>query len=313
MPTINRTTILTGPALVTFGGQSFWSKGDVIVKPVNQRIQIGTAHFGKVDERFADKSLEVSFEPSGRFTAGLAGVLWPYAATTIGSGIYSSSDSALVVHSRSGTKLTIHNARVTEMPSLRLGVTQTIQGQVKFTGLLKNNTDPTNAAAYYTIASEAYPGDSGFAVSDIKTLAYASSWGASAPWDSFLTEAGWEISFGLQLEPQRVDGLGTVDMSLQGLDVTARAIPVGPTEADVLTKMGNTAALGASLAGVSGEVLNISATGVYVRIYKAALADAELGYGPARKRIGRCEWIATRTVTAGTLDPLFYIGTAAPT
>lgn len=52
MPSIDRTTIITGPALVTFAGQSFWSKGDIKLSPINKRFQIETAHFGRVDERF---------------------------------------------------------------------------------------------------------------------------------------------------------------------------------------------------------------------------------------------------------------------
>lgn len=309
MPTIDRTSIITGPALVTFGGQSFWSKGDITLKPVTNNFKIPTSSFGDVDERTQDKSIEVSFEPDGRFTSGLAAVLWPYAATAIGASIFGGSDSALVVHSRAGTKVTVHNAALTKMPDLRLGVAKTIQGSVTFTGLLANSTDPTNAAAYYTIATESYPGDTGFDIADIKTLAYGSAWGSS-PWDSFLTQEGWDISFDLQLAPQMVDGLGTVDMSLQSLGVTARAIPVGLTEAQILTAMGNTRALGASVA--SADDLIVSATGLYFSLSKAGLRAAELGYGAQRKRAGQLEWFATRTVTAGVADPLFYLGTAAP-
>lgn len=307
---INRTTILTGPCLLTYAGQTIYSKGDVTLKPVNERFDIATASFGKVDERGRNRRIEVSFEPDGRFTAALAAVLWPYAATPIGASLYGAIDRPLVIHSKADTKVTVVNAAITTMPSLRLGVAQTIQGNCVFTGLLKNNADPSAAGAYYTIATEAYPGDAGFSVADIKTLAYASAWGAAAPWSAFNTEGGWEISFGLQTAAQAVDGLGTVDMTLQGLDVTATAIPVGPSEADVLSAMKIQGALGSSIA--TANDLTVSATGVHVIVRKAGMVDADLGYGPTRKRIGRCQWIATRSVTGGTPDPLFYVGTAAP-
>lgn len=310
MPSINRTSIITGPALVTFGGQTFWSKGDITLKPNNKNFKVATSAFGDVDERTEDKSMEISFEPDGRFTDGLAAVLWPYAAMPIGTSVFGGSDSPLVIHSRAGTKVTVHNAALTKTPDLRLGVSKTIQGSLTFTGLLKNSTDPTDAAAYYTVTTESYPGDTGFDIGDIKTLAYDSAWGGSAPWSSFLTQEGWEVSFDLSLAPQMVDGLGTVDMSLQSLGVTARAIPVGPTEAQILTSMGNTRALGASVA--SANDLIVSATGLYFSLSKAGLRSAELGYGAERKRAGQLEWFATRTVTAGVADPLFYIGTAAP-
>lgn len=307
---IDRTTILTGPALVTYGGQSFWSAGDVTLKPVTTRTDINTAAFGKVDSRLQDKKIEVSFEPSGRFTAGLLGVLFPYAAMNIGTSIYGATDSELVVHSRAGTKITLPNAALTQLPNLRLGVGKTINGQVTFTGLLANDTAPETSGAYYVVAPAAYPGDTGFNVADIKTLAYDAAWGTETPWDSFATQEGWDISFNLQLAPQMVDGLGTVDMTLQELSVEATAIPVGPSEAQALAAMQQDQAMGSSTA--TSDKLIISGAGVYFSLANAGMTEAELGYGSQRKRLGQCKWMATRSVTAGLPDPLYYIGTSAP-
>lgn len=311
MAGINRTTILTGPALVTFGGQTFWSKGDVTVNVKTEYFDIDTSHFGKVDKRVKDKRIEVSFEPSGAFSAALVAVLLPYGATAPGSSIYGATDRPLVVWARDGKKLTVHNASVTGMPSVFAGVSKTVYGDIKLTGLLANSTDPTNAAAYYTLTTATYPGDTGFAVSDIKTAAYTSAWGVSAPWDSFLTEAGWEISFGLELADQKVDTLGTVDMTLSGITVSAKSIPVGPAESDILAKVAPNNALGGSIAALAAA-LNISATGIYFRVYNAAMVNSGFAFGSAKKRIGQTEWVATRTVTAGAADPLFYVGTSAP-
>lgn len=310
MPGIDRTLILTGPALVTFGGQSFWSKGDVSVNLNTKRFKVDTAHFGQVDERVSDRSVEVSFEPDGRFTSALAAVLWPYAATAIGASIYGSADRPLVIWARDGQKLTLPNASVTGMPNLRLGVSKTIMGPIKFTGLLAKNTQPETPGGYYTLANASYPGDTGYAVSDILTKPYASAWGSS-PWDAFFTEDGWDISFGLQLAPQVVDNFGTVDMRLQGLTVSAKAVPVGPAETEILSKMLPNSALGNSIAAAA-SALNISVSGIYVRVYNAGIVDSGLTFGAQKKRISATEWMATRTVTAGTADPLFYVGTSAP-
>lgn len=310
MPSINRSSIISGPAIVQFGGQTFWSKGDVKVDITNDLFEILTSTFGPVDERASDRRVVVSFEPSGAFTSGVAAVLWPYAGTAVGTSLFGSSDSALVVHGRDGRKITVHAAAVTKMPSIFASVSRTMIGEVTFTGLLKNNTDPTNAAAYLTEASVAYPGDTGFAVSDILTKAYSSVWGASSPWSSFSTEAGWTIDFDLSLAEQKVDGLGTVDMTLASLKVSAKSIPVGPTAADILAKVNGTGGLGASIA--TSDNLNISATGVYLRLYRAALQESGLIFGSEAKRVKESTWIATRGVTSGTADPLFFVGTAAP-
>ena len=310
MPSIARSSIISGPAKITYNSQVFWSKGDVTLKVINERFDIQTSHFGKVDERFGDRTIEVTFEPSGAFTAGIAAVLWPYASTAIGASLFGATDVPLTINGRDGRQIVIKAAAVTKMPSIKASVSSTIAGAVTFTGLIASNVDPTNAAAYYTETAVAYPGDTGFAVSDILTKAFASAWGAASPWSAFSTQEGWSIDFNLKLSPQKVDGIGTVDMTFGGLDVSAKCIPVGPIATDILSKVAGTGGLGVSVA--TANHLNISATGIYLRLYNAALVDSGLTYGAEAKRISETEWIATRTITTGTADPLFAVGTSAP-
>lgn len=310
MSAIARSSIISGPAKITYNSQVFWSKGDVTFKVINDRFDIQTAHFGKVDERFGDRKIEITFEPSGAFTAGIAAVLWPYASTAIGASVFGAADVPLTINGRDGRQLVVKAAAVTKMPSIKAGVSSTIAGAVTFTGIIASNVDPTNAAAYYAETAVAYPGDTGFAASDILTKAFASAWGAAAPWSAFMTQDGWSIDFDLKLSPQKVDGIGTVDMTFAGLDVSAKCIPVGPTQADILSKVAGTGGLGVSVA--TANHLNISATGIYLRLYNAALVDSGLTYGAEAKRISETEWIATRTITTGVADPLFLVGTEAP-
>lgn len=308
MAGIDRTTIIAGPALVTYDSQSFWSKGDVIVKPVFKRFPIETAHFGKVDERFSDRRYEITFEPAGQFSDALAAVLWPYASLAIGSSIFGATDKALVVHGRDGKKITFHNTALTQMPGIRRAVDKTITAGLKFTALIAKSKDPTDAAAYFTQATASYPGDTGFSASDIFTLPATAAWGGSSPWSSFSSRDGWEVSFSLKLFEKTADGYGTFDMMLQGLDVSLKGTPMGPAVSDILTALKTAQALGSSLAGTNDFVISGGATGAPVfTLANAALVDADLGWGGSRDRIGTCEWIATRTVTAGAADPLFTI------
>lgn len=296
MAGIDRTTIITGPALVQFGGSSFWSKGDVLLKPVFKRFGIETAHAGKVDERFSDRRYEVTFEPAGQFTDAIREILWPHQTPVVGTSLFGATDSPLVVWGQDGLKVTINNAAVTQMPNIRFGVDKTTIGPVKFTGLLAKSTDPTNAAAYYTLATASHPGHAGFDIGEIWTVPPVAAWGPSTPWNLFHSESGWEVSFAMKLAEQAVDGFGTVDITLQGLDISAKAIPVGPTVAQVLTALQASAALGTSLS--SEDTLYINESGSpgspTLSIPTAALVDAgDFGYGATRKRLGTCEWIST--------------------
>lgn len=297
MPAIARTSIISGPARLNFAGQNFWSKGDVTLNVVNERFNIDTAHFGKVDERISGRRIEVSFEPSGRFTAALAAVLWPYGNTAIGASIFTGSDVPLTINSRDGRQIVVHAAAITQMPNIRLGVTQTMAGQVTFTGIVKNNTDPSAAAAYLTESAVSYPGDTGFAVADILTNPSIANWGGVAPWVAFPTEGGWEISFATSFAEQRVDGIGLVDMTLAGLDVTASAVPVGPTAAQILAVLAPNAALGTSIATANDLVISSYGNNEFVfTLSNAAMIESGLVFGREAKRVGQTQWIATREI-----------------
>jgi hypothetical protein len=313
MPGINRTLIITGPALVQYGGQSFWSKGDISVKPTHRRFNVESAAFGTLETRVADRRILVTFEPDGRFTAGVNALLWPYANPSVGSSIFGGSDSALVIWGRDGIKVTILNAALTKMPNLRLGVGKTVVGPVEFTGLVANSTAGTAEGDYFTVTTAAYPGDVGYAVADIPTSGISMSWkGGVAPWANNFTADGAEISFALRLQEQAVDGLGTVDMRLVGVDVSARATPVGPTAAQILTAHQPSGALGAAASG-SDLVFTSAITGApVVTLKNAIMTETGLLYGPAAKRIGPCAWQATRPFSGTPLLPaaLFSVALA---
>jgi hypothetical protein len=310
MPGIARATIIQGPCLITYASSTFWSKGDVVLKPIFEKFDIETSSWGKVDTRIKNKRYEIAFEPDGRVTAALIAILWPYGDSAVGTSIFQAADRPLVIHGRDGTKITLHNAALTEMPAIRMGVGVTFAGPCKFTALLALSTAVTAAAAYYTVATAAYPAETGWLASDILTQPTLCTWG-SAPWAAFEVDApGWEIQPTMRLNPIGTDGLGTVDMTLSGLEVTARAIPVGPTMAEILTAMKAAGELGSSVSSAGTELVLTSGTTpklITVTVYNAGLVDASLVWGTAKKRVAQCTWNATRTVTTGDPDPLFTV------
>lgn len=226
-------------------------------------------------------------------------------------GFYLDRDWPLVIHTFDGIKITLHNAAVVQMPAIDLSAVKTPIGQVEFEAFLRNGTDWSNSAARYTITAAALA-DTSFDPDNILTQPYVAAWGAVAPWDSFQTAEGFAIAFNLGLSPVTVDSLGMVSRRLQSIDVTATATPVGLNEADVLSKLllQDTGAIrGRSL---SGDNLNISGTGVYVRLYGAGLRQAPQNFSSGLGRVAALQWFAGRTFTAGAPNPLFHVGTAAP-
>jgi hypothetical protein len=216
----------------------------------------------------------------------------------------------LIIHTVHGKKFTFHNAAITQIPQLLPGATRTILGEVIFEAFRKNDTDPEDDNSLYTEEDVAYTDDE-FDPADIITQCYGAAWG-SAPWDDFATKTGFTVDFGLTLEPVETDCGGVLTRRLVGMTVSAKAQPIGISESDLLTALklqGTGAERGRSLAG---EDLNITGTGVYIRLTAAALVGGPMTYSSRNDRIGELEWRATRTFTSGVANPLFFVGTADP-
>jgi hypothetical protein len=59
--------------------------------------------------------------------------------------------------------------------------------------------------------------------------------------------------------------------------------------------------------------LDIFGDGVFFRLYAANIVKAGQVFGPTKQRIAETGWAASRSIGAGGgLNPLFYIGAAAP-
>jgi len=231
--------------------------------------------------------------------------------TDSGTGtLYVDRDYPLVIHTFSGVKLTLHNAAITKMPGINAQATDTLLGDVEFEAFLRNGANWSDANSRWTIAAVALS-DTSFNPTQILTQGYSGAWGA-APWDSWQTKAGFSVNFETAWEDVTSDALGVVTKRLKSLKVTAKAQPLGFTEQQILEKLliQNTGAVrGRSL---SGADLNIAGTGVYIRLYGAALKTGPQNFSSGNERVGELEWVSTRTFSSGTPNPLFYVGTAAP-
>lgn len=216
----------------------------------------------------------------------------------------------LVIHTVHGKKITYHNAAIVQLPQITPGATKTLVGEIIFEAFLRNDMDQEDANAIFTEEDAAYTDDE-FDPADIITQCYAADWGA-APFDDFATKEGWAIDFNPTLEPVTTDCQGVLTRRWTGLAVTAKAIPLGISEAELRARLkiqGSGAQRGRSLAD---EDLNITGTDVYIRLYAAALVGGPMNYGSKSDRMGELEWRATRSWSSGVPNPLFFIGEAAP-
>jgi hypothetical protein len=124
----------------------------------------------------------------------------------------------------------------------------------------------------------------------------------------FVTDAGWEIGFEMNVREEKADGIGTYDLVLENLKVTAKAAPVGPTMAQIMTALKTTEALGTDLSGDDDLVITSSVWGgPEVTISRAAMIESGFAFGNQPKRIGPTTWQATRLIDTGVAQPLFDV------
>ncbi len=315
MPQINRLLVSRGPALITYRGGKFFSKADITVDLSKKTKAIPSSAYGDLDEVIEGVENTLKFTPVGEFEH--LAVLYPYAATLPGQSIFGTADAPLIIQPLDTTQpqITFHAAAVSKQPDLNFAATETLFGDVEFSFVGKNNTATDDANYYFTSAANALAGASPYDPDALIIQAYNLSWGA-APFDSFNSREGVKVSFSLKTSDDTADAIGVYDKIFNSLGVTATLIPSGITEADLLAAaevQGANSVRGKKISATGNDLI-ITGEGVYFAMYGAGIRKSGLVYGGGDKqRLAQVEFVASRSVAAGgTLNPLFYIGTAAP-
>ena len=302
---VSRTNLIGGPAKVTWNSITMFSREDVGASfDAAWREVLSSAH-GVVDRAVTDRVIKVNLRLWGAYEN--VATLFPSTLLnpTVGTRIYGTSDLPLVIHKKTGSneRLTIHNAQLTRLANLYLGVDNPVFGaDVEFTGLIKNSANPEDANSYYTIDAAAYS-DTTFAKTNYSQQRYGAVWGAS-PFDSFQGHKGWNIEWDLGLAPEYNANVGTVDMILTGFHARARAIPLGPTAAQIEARMlfqGTGNPLGSLLSdGASDLVLTGATPAATITLKSAAMTNWKPAFGATPLLNGEVTWETTRGISAGT-------------
>lgn len=306
---INRTLLLREPGKIIFDGAHLYSQGDLTVKPVITNGAVTTSIHGTVDRgRVTDRMFTISGVLAGEWKD--LGVLFHALSLVKGASVFGGADKSLVVHGQSGTKITFPCGAITKPPSIIGRAGATLFGEFEATCIIGNNSSAASAASYFAITTEAYPGDAAFDPTSLLTLPLSAAWGSSAPWDAFVTRDGWTITPEVSLTPDSVDGIGTADLKIADIQVTATATPAGITPAAIAAKLSFGQGMGARRP--TGDDLILTADGIYIAVSNAVITDAGLAFGDA-PLVGPATWAASRAWDDGGVAlPLLYVADEAP-
>lgn len=306
---ITSTAVQRGPALVTFGGATFYAKDGIRVSAPLQNTKLQSDNWGNLHAIREDAMHVVSFTPVGEWEN--LTVLFPYDVSDIGAGIFTGS-AELVIHWKTGQKRTYHNVALTKMPDIILSAGKTLFGGVEFVCLTDAGTEIGASNSLYTDAALSYPGDSTFSESAVKTACYTVTHADFNP-TTLVTEGGVVVSFDLAFLDEKADCEGTYDKVLTNLGVKATVTPLTHTKANIGLVDGSGRKRGENISQ-GAETLTVvnAAAGVYVYVYGAQATDIQYAAGNGTRHIGQITLEAVKSFTAGVPDPLYYVGTAAP-
>ena len=306
-----RTSIVRGPAIITYGSESFFSNDDIRISAGNEIFPIVNSAFGKVQERISQRTFTVEFTPVGVPSSSF----WNFGTMKAGDSFLGSSDVDLVVHSLAGVKVTCYNVALTRLPDLILSTVKTCCGPMQFTVLGKGRptlVDQDDPESYIKVETGINPTIS-FDPDEIITERYFSAWGSkSAPWDDIRTSDGWQVSIDLNLQPVVIDSHGLIDYTVGDVRATARCIPIGITDINLISQSGTPIIplhlqRGAPLE--SDEDLGITGDSgtIIVQIKNAEVRVAPLQYGLTTNRLGTVEWTGLRRVVSSAVGDVFSV------
>jgi hypothetical protein len=319
MPTPNLPTIIVGPAIVTWNGYSYYSRGGIKAEYQRETFNIETDFDGKIDERMKSQKTEVSFQPAGMLSSAGLAAMFPYGVSAIGKSIFGSADLPLVIvtkfggASNLGQTITYPRAAMSKLPQLRLKPSDTLFGDVTFTCLGDPTVVPTGASAWQTIASATFA-DTTFDETQIVTDIYSAAYGSS-PYATMGSMAGFEIDIVAGVNTITADEYGIVDMILKELTATARFAPSNLTEAQLYTLLNNQGSgyifPGVSLAKSNTDLV-IAGSGNGAKTLTATIKNAgpkQAGfmYSTDKHRLDTVEFTSKRTWTTGAANPLFVL------
>lgn len=220
----------------------------------------------------------------------------------------------LIVWGFDGNKYTFHNTALVGMPDFIAAANATGIGEVTFEAFRAFNTAATNVASIYTAAVSS-PSDTSFDPADIITELYDVSWGSSAPWSAMQLKEGARVAFSLDLA-EVVDVTGLITRKITALDATVTARPLNVTRSDLLAKLvmqSTGAGRGRRLA--QSDALNIASTtasSFYFRLYAAILKAGPINHDRMEEPVGDLTWSGGINYATGVAQPLFAVGTVAP-
>jgi hypothetical protein len=298
---IIRTTLLGGPAAVTFGGETVFALEGILISPAVEfgdsiPVPVESDAQGEIDGTMAGAAVSIRFVPSAPLAGLLALLPWTLGAP--GTPLFGAGDAPLVLVAANGVRLTFAAAAVVQMPELRLGASEPVAGAVTFLALGARAAGRMAANRVVTVDTAAVP----LAPAGSPQLAddFSITW-AAAPWVNLRALDGVRLSFALTTRPVTSDANGLLDLTLERLEVRASFVPAspgGPGEADLIAALqwqGAQSLPGRALSQ-TGATLQIAGSAFSATLPLANVVAGGMSFEVGKPRVGEVTFLAERAL-----------------
>lgn len=301
----NRTTLVKGPGAIKAGDTVLHDADGITAEITTVATPVTTSLLGEVDQWITNRYGIISMRPAGNVTASILSSLYPHQTPVIGSSLLGAVDAPLIVHSKSGTKITFTAAALVQPPQLRLSATQTaFSGAAQWRALLGAGKAPEDTGAFLSITTEewsdtTYPP---LLTTDLLRGAYSATWGGT----TIYPRAGWTIDVQLATEAIVTEMEGEIDIVLTGVTVIARCEPVGLSESTLAGLLPYDEPQGTSIRE-NDLVISAGAGKLKATLYAARPLVGAMRWGTIQLRAGEVAWTAQRKLSAGVPGDLYKI------
>lgn len=292
---VSRSTILRSSAKFTFGGATFYPEAAIDIDYAPEFENVMAWAYGRIDE--AKKDFKIPFRTRLWSAVENLSILFPAAVLTPVPGTSLCSDSPLVVHAKNQDRITFHNAFISRLAGLYLGIDKNFfAADVEFMALIKTGANPEDAAAYYTRDSAAFT-DSSFAKTNFQRTRWTAAWFGTGM-TSFDFREGINVGWRLDTQYDYSANYGTDNAYIgdQGLIGEVRGIPA-VTAANVEGKtLGQGIAMGALASSVSNDLTLATGAGTSHTIVLKSAFQAQFSESFDIKKL-RAQEVLFRTTT----------------
>ncbi|HTV62280.1 MAG TPA: hypothetical protein VMH30_06895 [Verrucomicrobiae bacterium] len=293
MPSLTEGQItIGGPCKINDPNGVIYTEGDVVLTPKPKWRAVPSAVLGAQDDVLVDGWWEIEFTPKSVWTSAYRAVVLPgayYNYVCAGAPLIGAANRTVNLWGADGNGFDITRGIITEMPTVYIGLGESVYGKCKMIAFLGNGNQLTDGNAFLVPNTTAWnQGDYPTTHQEqLGTLA----WGALTDWSNVFAEKGFKLSHEFKTNPV-LQGNITIDRKIESYRGMLSFLPQEPTTADLLSALNYVIG---SRRSASANNAVVTASGMSMTLYSVAVRQLAFHFDNKLNRHGELQLVTAMT------------------